>query len=64
MGQIGCPETTVRNYHYSLRDKPEERNSHVLGGGGLKSRSVFCLATSCSPQCSCRHDNRRFMDSI
>jgi len=27
MGQIGCPETSVRNYHYSLRNNPEERNS-------------------------------------
>jgi len=25
----GCPETSVRNYHYSLRDSPEERSSHV-----------------------------------
>ena len=27
-GPIGCPETSVRNYHYSLRNNPEERNSH------------------------------------
>jgi len=24
MGLIGCPETSVRNYHYSLRNNPEE----------------------------------------
>jgi hypothetical protein len=24
---IGCPETSVRNYRYSLRNKPEERSS-------------------------------------
>ena len=24
---IGCPETSVRNYHYSLRNSPEERSS-------------------------------------
>jgi hypothetical protein len=29
MGLIGCPETTVRNYHYSLRNSPEERSSQV-----------------------------------
>jgi len=29
MGLIGCPETSVRNYHYSLRNSPEERSSHV-----------------------------------
>jgi hypothetical protein len=28
MGPIGCPETSVRNYHCSLRKKPEERSSH------------------------------------
>ena len=25
MGTIRCPETSVRNYHYSLRNNPEER---------------------------------------
>jgi hypothetical protein len=27
MGPIGCPETLVGNYHYLLRNNPEERNS-------------------------------------
>jgi len=27
MGPIGCPEMSVRNYHYSLRNNPEERSS-------------------------------------
>jgi len=36
MGLIGCPETSVRNY-YSMRNKPEERSSHLLRGGSLKS---------------------------
>jgi hypothetical protein len=26
-GPIGCPETSVRNYRYSLRNNPEERSS-------------------------------------
>jgi hypothetical protein len=26
MGQIGCVETSVRNYYYSLRNNPEERS--------------------------------------
>jgi hypothetical protein len=30
--------TSLRNYHYSLRNNPEERCSHLLGGGSLKSR--------------------------
>jgi hypothetical protein len=28
---------SVRNYHYSLRKNPEERSSHLLLGGSLKS---------------------------
>jgi hypothetical protein len=27
IGLIGCPETSVRNYHYTLRNSPEERSS-------------------------------------
>jgi hypothetical protein len=27
MGPIGSPETSVRNYHYSLRNNAEERSS-------------------------------------
>jgi hypothetical protein len=30
MGLIGCPETSVRNYHYTLRNIPEERRSEKL----------------------------------
>ena len=28
MGPIGCPETSVRSYHYTLRNIPEE---HISG---------------------------------
>jgi hypothetical protein len=34
---IGCPETSVRNYHYSLCNNVEEQSSHLLRGGRLKS---------------------------
>jgi hypothetical protein len=30
MVPIGCPETSVRNYHYSPRNNPEERSSHLM----------------------------------
>jgi hypothetical protein len=30
MGPKGCPETSVINYHYSLRNNPEERSSHNI----------------------------------
>ena len=48
MGPIGCPETSVRNYHYSLCNDPEERSSLLLRGGSLKSRNVIkmgCLTS-------------------
>ena len=38
MVPIGCPETSASNYHYMLCNIPEERRSHLLGGGSLKSR--------------------------
>jgi hypothetical protein len=38
MGPIDCPETSVRNYHYTLRKIPEERRYHLRRDGGLKSR--------------------------
>jgi len=40
MGPIGCSETSVKNYRYSLRSSPEESGSHLLRGGWLKSRLV------------------------
>jgi hypothetical protein len=40
IGPICCPETSVRNYHYSLRNNPEECSSPLFRGGSLKSRAV------------------------
>jgi len=37
--------TTVRNYHYSLRNNAEEHSSHLLRGGTLKSRSGVVLGS-------------------
>ena len=31
---------SIRNYHYSLNNNREERSSHLLRGGSLKSRRV------------------------
>ena len=36
--QKGCPESSVRNYHYSPCNSPEERSSQLLDDGSLKSR--------------------------
>jgi hypothetical protein len=41
MGPISCPETSIRNYHSSLRNNGEERSSHLLRGRSLKSRIVI-----------------------
>jgi len=32
---------SVRNYHYSLRNNPEEGSSHLLRGRSLKSRLIL-----------------------
>ena len=50
MGPIGCPETSVGNYHCTLRNNPEERRSHLQRGGSRKyvhvrlgCSSMFCV---------------------
>jgi hypothetical protein len=72
MGPIGCPETSIRNYHYSLRDNPEERISHLLRGGSLNhgslhvsyfsqsiTRTIKSREMRWSGQVSCVGKNRR-----
>jgi hypothetical protein len=44
MGAIGCSKTSVRNCHCGPCNSPEERNSHLLRSGSLKSRTVNCVA--------------------
>ena len=39
MGLIDCPEWSVRNYHHSLCNKPEEPSFHVIA----VYYSVLCL---------------------
>jgi len=46
LGPIGCPETSVRNYHYLLCNSPEERSSHLKRGWSLKSRLSFVCSAS------------------
>jgi len=40
MGPIGCPETSVRNCHYTLRNIAQERRSHLEIG---KLITLLCL---------------------
>ena len=43
VGPIGCPETSVRNYHYTLRNSPEESLSLLLRGESLTTCILTCL---------------------
>ena len=51
MGPISLPETSVRSHHYSLRNIPEQRDSHPLRGGSLKSCSVLPLYSMQKTNC-------------
>ena len=39
MVPTGCSETSVRNYHFTLRKVSKKRRSHSHRGGSLKSRN-------------------------
>ena len=40
-GTTSCPETSLRNYHYAVRNNNlEERSSRLLRGESLKSRDL------------------------
>jgi hypothetical protein len=43
MGPIRCPETSVKEYHSTLRNIPEKRTSHQHLGGSLKSLPVLFI---------------------
>ena len=41
--RIGCHETSVINYHYSLRNNPAESSSQILRGNPIAERHVSGL---------------------
>ena len=43
IGPISCPETSVRNYPYSLSYSPEQRSSHLVCCGSMRSRICYLL---------------------
>jgi hypothetical protein len=45
VGPIGCPEKSVRNCRYSLRNNPEEHTFHLLRSGSLKSQNGEAVPT-------------------
>jgi len=46
MGSTGCLETSVINYHYSLRNNPENRCFHLHCGGSLKSHNISVISSA------------------
>ena len=51
MGPIGCPKTPVRNYHYTLRNIPEERRSQCwLRTERHKPKTLPCLISDRIPE--------------
>ena len=42
----GCPDTSLRNYHSTLRKIPKERRYPILRGGSLKSRDSSYLCNT------------------
>ena len=44
MEPMGCPESSVRNYQYLLRNNPEERSSYPVSDiRGLQTIPVFVI---------------------
>ena len=50
MGPIGCIETSVRNYNYTLCNRAEERSSHLLRGGSLNLLKSSVSLTKFNPR--------------
>ena len=55
MVPIGCPETSFINYHYCLRNNPEERGSQTVLVLDLQQFIVLFLAVCLLAACRCRH---------
>jgi hypothetical protein len=49
MGLVTCSETSVRNYHYTLRHSPEERNSRIEPNYISRSSSYRAVNTLPAP---------------
>jgi hypothetical protein len=44
MAPTGCAETSAWNYHYTLRNLPEDIGTRLLRGGRLNSLSLSSLS--------------------
>jgi len=45
MGPVGCPETSVKNCHYTLNHIKEQRGYDLLRGRSLKSHKLIVFIT-------------------
>jgi len=63
MGQIGSPETSAWNYHYSLHNNPEECSSHLLCGRSLKSTTKLFTFLHLHPFNSPPHSKKSYFVS-
>jgi hypothetical protein len=54
-GPTSCPETSIRNYHYSLRNNPEERSFHCLSCFVICSFGKGFSMPMCVPSSMCLH---------
>jgi hypothetical protein len=52
MGLKRCPETSVKVYHSTLRNIPEDLTSHLHCGGSLGPRPVSILPSNYVANCS------------
>jgi hypothetical protein len=50
----GYPETLARNYHYTLRNNPQEHTPHPLRGGRVKSDAVQEVLIKCEEYEKCQ----------
>jgi hypothetical protein len=49
MGPKGCPKTSVRNYHYSVRNKAEKRDSlFLLNKSGFEQSTTAGFSEYCT----------------
>ena len=46
IGPIRCPETSVKDYHLTLRNIADERRSHQRRGGLIISQNVTCFTST------------------
>ena len=58
IGPIGYPETSVRNYHYSLRNNPEERSPLLWSLRNLNYYLCFFFWMVWEKSLNVYHDNQ------